>query len=170
MKYHPILFTGDMVRAILDGRKTMTRRVTKPQPNGVRWNPIVVNGRAGWENEHGSRIKCPYGAPGDMLWVKESVWCYEKLPVGKNRQLKWPKFIDNEEGAKSWFDKSCAYMADYTYPNQPIEDDGGILNAMFMPRWASRINLEVKSVRVEKRGFGREINPWVWALEFARVK
>jgi hypothetical protein len=61
-KERPILFSGPMVRAILDGSKTQTRRAVKPQSA----NPAV--------------IPCPYGAPGDRLWVRET-WCLPPLAL-----------------------------------------------------------------------------------------
>jgi len=78
-KEHPILFTAPMVRAILAGRKTQTRRVLKPQPRSD-----TTGFRTGLENEHdrwwptnggdytGPSIRCPYGEPGDRLWVRET--------------------------------------------------------------------------------------------------
>lgn len=75
MKERPILFSGEMVRAILEGRKTQTRRVIKPQPDNVR-NSVFV--KSGFETNHGYEIKCPYGQPGDRLWVRETwVWVIE---------------------------------------------------------------------------------------------
>ena len=94
-KERPILFNGEMVRAVLDGRKTQTRRVIKPQPPSIerirelsgsgygwmccddfgkpdRWRvtgPVwAVRDKLGFTQE----IRCPYGAPGDRLWVRET--------------------------------------------------------------------------------------------------
>lgn len=92
MKEHPILFSAPMVRAIIEGRKTQTRRVVKPQPNPVdpRYAGVVAaafrQGDFAWENKGGSKtISCkpngptgwaeensPYGKPGDRLWVRET--------------------------------------------------------------------------------------------------
>ena len=68
----PIIFNAEMVRAILDGRKTQTRRIIKGDHNKVYWNPIVVGKHGGWTNEHGYHVPCPYGKVGDKLWVKEN--------------------------------------------------------------------------------------------------
>ncbi len=87
MKEYPILFKGEMVRAILDGRKTQTRRVIKDPvweedgeqlPDGT--------GSLGWE----LRNKCPYGRRGDHLWVRETwaVYVGEKLYTGPLKKLK----------------------------------------------------------------------------------
>ena len=193
MPERPILFSGAMVRAILDGRKSQTRRVIK-LPAG-RWhtgsgvfdrNPDgdeqhIIYGNCGINN-----LYCPYGSPGDVLWVRET-WgvssCYDGMA---------PR--DIHSGAK------IAYFA-----------SGGTSGvkarpSIFMPRWASRISLRITRVEVQrvqvisthdalaegmvasdresptdafhnlwdtinaKRGFPWESNPWVWALTFERVE
>lgn len=68
MTIKPILFNTDMVRAIVEGRKTQTRRVIKPQPTKPRWNNV---GRLGWDDGHGYRMKPPCEV-GDVLWVRET--------------------------------------------------------------------------------------------------
>lgn len=91
MKEHPILFTAPMVRAILDGRKTMTRRVMKPQPRADQIMPhdfglickpnphAIYNKNGAWhaiaEDGQDHAYLCPYGHSGDRLWVKET-WQY----------------------------------------------------------------------------------------------
>lgn len=156
-KERPILFNAAMVRAVLDGSKTQTRRVMKPQPNeepisiGLGHPEIVVNGElepgapvyAAWGDEW--NIESPFGQPGDQLWVREGVWCYEHTGWGKNNQLKWPK-MDMAAGLR-WFDASCEFEADNP---TPMHDPIGRLNKMLAPRWASRILLEVTDVRVER--------------------
>ena len=197
MNERPILFSAPMVRAILDGRKTMTRRVMKPQPEDYPYH-------------HGLAVyrvakKCPYGQPGDLLWVRET-WAaphaYDHLP---------PRMIPQHA--------TIHYAA--------TEERGGLLwrPSIHMPRWASRITLEITGVRVERlqditeedaeaegvrgmeremaggtdkldpdsglehgmhcspkltfsflwdhlnydRGFGWYANPWVWVVEFEKV-
>ena len=138
MKERPILFNGETVRAILAGRKTQTRRVIY---NPKRLEGLMVAGEeAEWS---------PFGRPGDRLWVKEGVWSYDMLPVGRNKQFLWPKFTD-EQKARRWFDSACCYTADLTEQTWPLGGDGGRLNKCFMPRWASRIDLEVLAVRAER--------------------
>lgn len=89
MKERPILFTGDNVRAILEGRKTQTRRVIVPQPaahwmndKNLDWSKYYVNGKKMlWiqHPDHAKRpsgkqeLECPYGKPGDRLWVREAI-------------------------------------------------------------------------------------------------
>ena len=76
MKERPILFSGAMVRAILEGRKTVTRRVVKPQPDflGSMTDPTTPFKTLG-AGLHG-QIVCPYGQPGDRLWVRETFAVY----------------------------------------------------------------------------------------------
>jgi len=74
MKERPILFNAEMVRAVLDGRKTQTRRVIKPQPEnmdlfGVRDCNLPYR-NPDYQKNILSRFKCPYGVPGDRLWVR----------------------------------------------------------------------------------------------------
>lgn len=74
MKERPILFSGPMVRALLDGTKTQTRRVVKPQPNGGPDARMVDLGSA-WgllDGDLSGEWRCPYGVPGDRLWVRET--------------------------------------------------------------------------------------------------
>ena len=142
MKEKPILFSGPMIRAILANTKTQTRRVVKPQPAGeIRRGEPDFNhwiDTKYWERQNqkenrgiGTRgFACPYGQPGgDRLYVRET-WAaphaYDHLP---------PRPIPQ--------DARIHYAA--------TEDRGGLLwrPSIHMPRWASRIILEVTSVRVE---------------------
>ena len=115
-KESPILFSGAMVRAILNGNKTMTRRVVKP-------------------NGESSLVRCPYGTVGDRLWVRET-WrtCSVYDPCA-------PSQIDS--GA------SVLWVADGSRRLNGLEDWGKVRTSIFMPRWASRITLEIVRVRVE---------------------
>lgn len=130
----PIIFSGDMVKAVLEGRKTQTRRVMKPQPSAVddagRWYRMPGGG----ESLH-SGYDCPYGLPGTRLWVRET-WCgsvtTEVFPVaGQRRSI--VAYRANCEG-----DEEAPVVGDCW--RSPIH----------MPRWASRITLEVVSVRAER--------------------
>lgn len=147
MKERPILFSGAMVRAVLDGSKTQTRRVMKPQlvygtvaglfnswylPRGEGGGTLYPNGK---EKILGT---CPYGQPGDRLWLREA-W---------RAELTWdttkPSEIPDE--AALW------YEADDQQRNngRGTKFKGKLRPSMFMPRWASRITLEIASVRVER--------------------
>lgn len=187
MTERPILFDGESVRGILAGTKTQTRRVVKPQPK----KPVCGPGGEWWDEATGSAIVTRFQV-GDQLWVRET-W----------RQLYAAKSIG-----------TVRYRA----------DDGDLGHrwrpSFFMPRWASRITLEVVGVRVERvqaiseadakaegverighgpyevggakvhpmtstyhHAFSRRwdgiirrdrapwaSNPWVWVVEFARIK
>lgn len=286
MAEHPILFNGDMVRAILSGRKTQTRRpCIIPRAGWAPWvkDDVIVLGKIMEEdsprfNRFGVFIRQPFdaernmyaydvvpypcGQPGDILWVRETFWAeHETDGGGENGPL-----IDC--GPCLWTDGSridfCAHPncfdepqltgnqtikkhtreavpgdwwlsppEDWSgYPDDDYTDEGEWVflpwslyskcPSIHMPRWASRIQLHVKSVRVErvqditeadaiaegmdifedgagytiplgngklsswmrhpeecfralwdmtytKRGYGWDVNPWAWVIEFERV-
>jgi len=132
MKERPILFNAPMVRALLSGSKTQTRRRFKLPP-GLDWyfsgalrgeetGDVHDPAGKGWWNI--DELRCPYGQPGDQLWVKET-W-REDSP-------------DDPEGA--------IYRADQEH----LMPQGGRWKpSIFMPRWASRVTLEITGVRVER--------------------
>ena len=164
MKERPILFNAPMVRAILDGRKTVTRRIVKPvkfypdfgcavgqvggvwrygspaalglRERGDHWS-VVLKGDVlqrmctseayGW----GAGAGCPYGVPGDQLWVRET-------------------FARIDGQTRPWIETD--YQATYTHGDR-LGDTLGIKKrwtpSIHMPRHASRITLEVTGVRVE---------------------
>ncbi len=191
MRERPILFNGDMVRAILRGQKTQTRRSMREQvcePGIVR---MAGPGHCEIVNEHGVRIpgfRCPYGQPGDRLWVRET-WAYGIHAMASKR---------DEDGP-------FVYKADGTTQGRLCER---WRPSIHMPRSASRITLEITGVRVErlqacnevdaiaegapwaacgspqegshKAGFAQlwesingagswPANPWVWAVEFRPI-
>lgn len=149
MKERPILFSGPMVRAILEGRKTQTRRVVKPQPEYIEWFEHQKGWCGGFGPDAGSgsnpvrMIQCPYGKPGDRLWVRET----------------WQSFGDSSS-IRPRVPHSCQVRYDATGTTawcKVPKGARGVYPAMFrsrpsihMPRWASRITLEVVSVRVER--------------------
>lgn len=158
-KSRPILFSGPMVRAILEGRKTQTRRVIKPQPPD-EWLPSEMtdihkmwsdgsfpmqNGEPiikGWGvvNESGDwGCVCPHGKPGDNLWVRET-WqaLTRRFGVEYNPKVyldpdweKWHKYYRATDGGL-------------------LPDDSHWRPSIFMPRWVCRIELEITNVRVER--------------------
>jgi len=204
MKERQILFKGDMVRAIMDGRKTQTRRVVK---FNKKLSENMMEGEAAeW---------CPYGRPGDRLWVRET-----------------HGFREHPRCRIYYKADMMSYGLDGGWAT-PNEDSIGICNpqkigvdigkpnkwrpSIHMPRWASRINLEVLNVRVERvqdiseqdakaEGGEKEVdgslpvdetyqfafanlwqringkprkdgvdiswyaNPWVWVVEFKKIK
>jgi hypothetical protein len=116
IKERPILFSGPMVKAILEGRKTQTRRVMKDPEL-----PHVLN-------DEEVRAECPYGKRGDHLWVRET-W---RVFGGREYEYQQHK-------------PSVEYRADETGFEQKEWRP-----SIFMPRWASRITLEITNVRVER--------------------
>lgn len=196
MNVKPILFNTAMVKAILEGRKTQTRRIIKPQPTNPRWNNV---GWLGWDDGHGYRMKPPCMA-GDVLWVRET-WCdpYPENPlVPFAYKADFPMYWD----------------ADQTEHGDPIiiaAEEMKWKPSIHMPKEAARIFLKVKDVRIEKlwamdeeaaiaegfedspagtdsplqrfselwdktikrddlREFGYHADPWVWVIEFERCE
>lgn len=158
IKERPILFNGEMVRAILDGRKTQTRRVVKAPKSLIQdtiqqkppyWKlPIAVCEKTGCFAD----VNSPYGKAGDQLWVRETfaiesnfnmtdVYLDPDNPLGPVR--------DVDDGAHGHYFECPRYRA--SEPDTILGDDG-IMRwkpSIFMPRWASRIQLKVTDVRVE---------------------
>jgi hypothetical protein len=137
MKEHPILFTGAMVRAILEGRKTQTRRPVKA-PKGSTIATFKVKIGGDWQGEEPRSvdlvatdrnghvvdivgIKPPF-AVGDRIWVRET-WT---VPPGSTARVEVVYRADDEELPGPW------------------------TPSIHMPRWASRITLEVKDIRPER--------------------
>jgi hypothetical protein len=144
MKEKPILFSSPMVRAILEGRKSQTRRIIKPQPLGERFSAFVggyddipkmarfwIPDKSGNNNPLIQDIKCPYGQPGDILWVRET-W------VNNNGELP--------------IDLGFVYKADLGSAELEYSKELKVKwkTSIFMPREACRIRLEVTDVRVER--------------------
>ena len=181
MKERPILFSGPMVRALLAGTKTQTRRVVKKLPITLNreTNSLEVDGENIANGRFAKLVACPYGQPGDRLWVRETFGHFERN--------------DNfTPGCEVFYraDGECLEIK----PWRP---------SIHMPRWASRITLEITSVRVERlqdiseadaiaegvytdparsaydayaqlwdeiNGPGSwAANPWVWVLELRRI-
>ena len=148
MKERPILFSGPMVRAILEGRKTQTRRPVKPQPPAYidelyggelrQRAPYQLECHEsgcvlgyGFEDDDGLLYRCPFGVPGDRLWVRETFATINRLAGCElYRQGK---------------DDGVRYRATWAKSHS-----WGWRPSIHMPRWASRITLEVVSVRVER--------------------
>lgn len=205
VKERPILFSGPMIRAILDGKKTQTRRVVKAPVDYVAPGGLSTSDPSnyGYEDDCGewwklkvddeteNQIPCPYGRPGDRLWVRETWRCFG------GREYEY------QHEPRSIIFKATADLIDCG-PWRP---------SIFMPRWASRLMLDVTRVRVERlkdishedavaegcyriepceayphgNAWGRagyaalwqeingktgpkswDANPWVWVVEFER--
>lgn len=190
----PILFSGKMVREILNGHKTQTRRVIKPLPPAwlTQFGYTIftpdghISGRGVYDDNIGEKyFRCPYGKIGGHLWVRET---WGMLPHPKQASQTIYK-ADNEIDLDKW---------------KP---------SIHMPRWASRITLKVTDIRVErlqsitdgdvakegvtwgtsivlhpeisparkafkalwneinaKRGFSWDVNPWVWVVSFEVIE
>ena len=196
MKERPILFSSEMVKAILEGRKTQTRRVAKKIPSHWTIPPArvkdgVIARYGGGIDAHGQAdefVRCPYGKAGDRLWVRET---WEIKDCGKRVSIKpeaWPD---------GWPIDRLRYKADQPLANFSTR------SPIHMPRWASRITLEIERVWAEhvqdindvsataegspkfpavawfahlwetinySRGYGWDENPWVWVVEFRRIE
>jgi hypothetical protein len=145
IKERPVLFSSPMVRAILDGRKTVTRRPVKVQPRSRAdigsygtGQPFIRNPDVTKRNP-----ECPFGNPGDRLWVRETWYCdHNEVMCGP--YLK-PDDLDVIEARD---DGTLVYAADGLTPyeaDQPVWKP-----SIHMPRWACRILLEITDVRVER--------------------
>ncbi len=155
-KVSPILFSAPMVRALLDGNKTQTRRLIKPQPQMVADKRIEP-----WQGTPAvilslladSGRKCPYGQPGDHIWVRETFFGYGR----------WVTRYSQKKGRDEWHFIDMTIECDRTYPYDadspevPLAARRGralpgwyMRPSIFMPRAACRILLEIISVRVER--------------------
>jgi hypothetical protein len=166
MKEIGILFSAPMVRALLGGSKTQTRRIVKlPHDNPLgAWEPTEIGGENGdrtsdgrtipaqqgiWHTRTGDCLMCPYGGPSDRLYVREAHRTYQdydaqswgrmqaRLSLGPaNMAACCPVQYEADGSRRCWEDASAA--------------PGRYRHARFMPRWASRITLEITGARVER--------------------
>ena len=153
MKERPFAARQSEVRGILDGTLTELMRPIKPQPElGKPWkwwivDPLVMDIPI---------ALCPYGIPGDRLWVRET----------------WRQY-DRWNECECYDFCYCPPTGTVIYRSDRDDDEVKWRPSIHMPRWASRITLEVTDVRVEhvqeisaERVIGRSANPWVWVVEF----
>lgn len=152
MKERPILFNGAMVRAILAGRKTVTRRALNAQAfkeigYGVQLGecfPLPDEGPAHPNDANGYYADlCPFGIPGDRLWVRETWFC-DHFEVMAGPYLK-PVDLDLEAARE---DGTLVYAADDLAPYEAEQPTWR--PSIHMPRWACRLLLEITAVRVER--------------------
>lgn len=169
MKERPILFSAPMVRALLDGSKTQTRRVCKPQPfdrsyskhdhrmayaSGRASDGDEIDGFFAYSTSSGGQwqVKCPYGQPGDRLWVRETFFAYGRWETRyseKKKRDEW-HFVDMTIEC----DRAYQYGADN--PEVPLAKGRGGMPGWYsrpsihMPRHASRTVLDVTALRVER--------------------
>lgn len=204
MKETGIIMSGNHPQLVIDNTKTMTRRVIVPQPKIV--HATYPDGTIETEQlfRDGSKPKCLYGQVDDRLWVRETWATLGSLdslsPCELDRHTSPIFFRTDSEDFPMYFDK------------------GKWRPSIFMPRWVSRITLEITKIRVErvqeiteedaeaegmipdslpsikdclcdssgmrhickfidlwnslnaKRGFGWDVNPWVWVIGFRRIE
>lgn len=234
MKERPIIFSADSVRAILDGRKTQTRRVVVPTQSTPKVAPLAMepwlidgeqqeydDGRPLWVGYHhdypkaGKWFACPHGQIGDRLWVREEI---RGDGQPGNRRAGIMRYGADGEMVMPCLD--CGYVVCRCESLTAVQDviwgyRRPVLPAHLMPRWASRLTLEIVGVRVQrladmaiedfvaegiehigdgvgrwngsysmayslfasewdklnaKRGYPWDSNPWVWVIEFKRLK
>ena len=155
IKEHPILFNAESVRAILEGRKSQTRRVMRSQPvleNGVwRWKP-----RKGWDVSvaHINPSMSPYGTFGDHLWVKET-WRQGGGGGSLDGSGEYALIKYRASATTCWGrdEDVTTYAQEKKYPPDGVDHSKSGLkwrSSRYMPRWASRITLEVLDVRVAR--------------------
>ena len=150
MAERPILFSGPMVRAILAGHKTQTRRILRLPP-GYEHGEVY-----GYEGCHNGlhalacdpgpsrAIRCPYGAPGDRLWVRET-WTAFSKPSHEYGEC------EEREGPPSEMpDLYGTDRSDVVYAADGTSNPNRWRPSIHMPRWASRLALEITGVRVER--------------------
>jgi hypothetical protein len=215
MKERPILFSGEMVRAILEGRKTQTRRVVKNTTPESIYHGVTKfsdpassfsNSFYSEDNDGGAWMynfsnptrfmECPYGKPGDQLWVRET-FCYGSAalnydsPDFDGRPVNYDTYDEGQMCFYRATDRGC---------------DGPWKPSIHMPRWASRIDLRITDIRIERvqeisrvgiasegipeswdiqdmvakfielwdsingKKHPWESNPWVWVIEFDRTE
>ncbi|GKN94462.1 hypothetical protein [Klebsiella pneumoniae] len=143
-----MIFNGEMVRAILEGRKTQTRRVMKVQPESNQLGLLLITdstkrsdiSKYHWaeSNATGNHVRsklfsCPFGAVGDRIWVRET-WAEAgaSAPDLKLYRANYPEHVPP------------------IYENVPPAEEIRWTPSIHMPRWASRILLEITDVRVER--------------------
>lgn len=166
MKDRPIIFNADMVRAVLDGRKTQTRRMLTPHhlkmidaaASAGECHPLE-SGRQHANSQSYYREWCPFGAVGDRLWVRET-WSVVSHAFDDDGLMidyvpdRPAKAVHEQPFGRGYYSGHAIYAADggFTWG----DDDGCVDGrscwkpSIHMPRWASRITLEITGVRVER--------------------
>jgi hypothetical protein len=215
MRERPILLNAEMVRAVLDGRKTQTRRIIQSPAKSMQANgQKVIDYREPGDKWYGDHVfsmrnqsgtwcdytkeqflaKCPFGAVGDRLWVRETFRVH-------SRATDVSTLVYKASERQSWTEQT--HRVPIAKCNKLVSPEKWT-PSIHMPRWASRIKLEITGVRVERlqdisetdaRAEGitgslvRDVtaaysalwqsingeeswqaNPWVWVIEFKRVE
>lgn len=155
MKERPILLNGDMVRAVLNGTKTQTRRIMKVQPESAEFESrfiidstkLAEIGKWCWAEpgvfvnpRRSALFSCPFGAVGDRLWVREAFRVH-------SRATDVATLVYKASERQSWTEQTHRVPVEKC--NKPAVIDKWT-PSIHMPRWASRITLEITGVRVER--------------------
>jgi hypothetical protein len=155
MTERPILFSGPMVRALLDGTKTQTRRVMKPQPVRIG-DSTILEWRDGLfqperlPNNSNLLNHCPYGQPGDRLWVRET-WRHTASSLDEARAITEDIASGIAVDWRATYIERCIRDLGFSREDAEMADDFERWRpSIHMPRWASRILLEITGVRVER--------------------
>ncbi|HCM3841898.1 TPA: hypothetical protein ACIPPH_002694 [Klebsiella pneumoniae] len=155
MKERGMIFNGEMVRAILDGRKTQTRRIMAPQPADdiercIFSNPEAIGWKSSLRHKHGSTTAhfCHYGKPGDRIWVRETARCEWQRGDFKDAAFE-TGVTYKADGERQSFRSAEQHK---TFPRRSHATNGDLAwhPSIHMPRWACRILLEITDVRVER--------------------
>ncbi|NWA68087.1 hypothetical protein [Pseudomonas reactans] len=141
IKERPILFSAPMVRAILEGRKTVTRREVKKQ---AALDCLAAGFEPAFLTLPGNADLCPYGKPGGRLWVRETWYCNHS-EVQKGPYLQPADMADLDQARE---DGDLVYAADGLEPYE--QEQPTWKPSIHTPRWVSRILLEITDVRVER--------------------
>lgn len=147
----PILFSGEMVRAILAGKKTQTRRVVKSfkcvtPADGVERDCVMDVDGLPSRLDLGCDSLCPYGQPGDRLWVREAWYRPTTFWLPRGNWKRGGHAVVGYPGAP----ESRTVEIDREMYRKITAMKPGLRPALFMPRWASRLRLEITGVRNER--------------------
>lgn len=155
MTQRGMIFNGEMVRAILDGRKTQTRRIMKIQPehSGFGLRRVIDSkngsddGKYFWSLSDACGLKirsksftCPFGSVGDRIWVREAFRVH-------SRATEVATLVYKASERNSWTEQTNRVPVSVC--NKPATPEKWT-PSLYMPRWASRLLLEITDVRVER--------------------
>ena len=155
MKEHPIIFSTESVKAILEGRKIQTRRVIKPQPVLTDFGWVLTA-----KGDSPKPAYCPYGQVGDRLWI---------------RRTKQGKFIWKKSEAEVWLEITgvrVERLQEITI--EDVKSEGILIKETTVGDWTFTSIITDFAILWDslnfKRGYGWDTNPWVWVIEFKNVE